>query len=874
MQPSAVGTLAGRITEAGTGAYLEATVMVSGTPAAAQSDPGTGLYSVALPADTYDIRVESPRHRVGWARDVAVVVDQVTDLDFSLPTAPSILLVDGGAWYGESQIAYFTQALDDLDYLYDLWAIHQPFETPNDVPTEDDLLPYDIVIWSCPLDSPGYVWAWEALAAYLDGGGWLFLAGQDIAYWDGGGTYRWSPQYVDYVKARLVADDSGSRDLVGMAGDIFGGLNISVEGGDGADNQVWPDEITVVDPDHAVGVIQYQGDGSGGQRVGLCVPYRVLHLSFGFEGISSREGRREVMRRAVEWLMSPDQTAGVELSPSAQTRIGVPAAAVTHTLRVRNTGDGGETSAFSLTLSGYSWPTALVTDTLVLTPCGSADVAVRVDIPVGQGWQAIDTAVVTARSVASPSIETTATLTSKTPAPILLVEDDLFYDNEERYQDALDENGVPYDLWRVHTESGWRSPSLEILQRYPIVVWFTGYDWFSTLSAGEEASLSAYLDGGGRLFFSSQDYLYTRGLTPFGRDYLGVWDHIEDASATVASGESDSLVGDGLGPYALTFSYPNWSDALTPTLSSEVAFRGDDEMPIGLAHVGQGYRTVFFSFPCETLDAAAARRVMERVIGWLSWLGTSEMTSDRGVAASGDTITYTVSLENDGWEDITVHLSNTLPSQADYMSGTLVPPAASYDPGSRRVSWNGALLSGEAVEITYRATITDPLPLETTIRSLSDLGFDEHGVSLDRWARTGVNFADLSRSTLAVDKATARPGDSLLYSFVLRNDGSAPASSVGMVNPVPDHTSYLSGSVSFSGGAAVSANGVISWTGSISVGMPVTLTYQVAMADSHAGLSIDNRADVYGGYESPHELTVTTYVPHYRFLLPSILKGF
>jgi uncharacterized repeat protein (TIGR01451 family) len=873
LQPSDVGSLAGRITEEGTGTYLEATVVISGTPATAQSDPATGLYSVALPAGTYDVNVLSPNHRVVRAQDVEIAADEVTHLDFSLSPAPSILLVDGGAWYGESQIAYFTQALDAEDYLYDLWTIHQPFETPSDVPAEDDLLPYDIVIWSCPLDSPGYVSAWEALAAYLDDGGRLFLTGQDIGYWDGGGTSRWSPQYVDYVKARLAADDSGSRDLAGAAGDIFEGMNISVEGGDGADNQVWPDEIVVDDPDHAVGVIQYQNDGSGGQRVGLCVPYRVLYLSFGFEGIDSREDRREVMRRAIEWLTSPRQVAGVELSPPAQTGIGAPAAAVTHTLRVRNTGQVGDTSVFSLTVTGHSWPTALVTDTLTLTPCGSGEVAVRVDVPADESWQAEDTALVTARSVASPTVEATATVTSRTPAPILLVEDDLFNDNEEAYQNALDGNGVFCDLWRVHTESGWTSPPLQILQRYHIVVWFTGYDWFSTLSAGEEASLSSYLDGGGRLFFSSQDYLYTNGLTSFGQDYLGIRDHVEDAGVTVVRGESGSLVGDGLGPYDLTYSYTNWSDALTPTVASEVAFRGDDQMPIGLAHAGQGYRTVYFSFPFETLDAAGGERVMERVIGWLSWLGKSEMSSDPSVAASGCTITYTVSLENDGWEDVTAHLSNTLPSQIDYISGTLVPLAAGYDPGSRRISWDGALPSGETVEIAYQATITGSLPAETTIRLLSDVGFDEHGISFDRWARTGANFADLSPSTLSVDRSTAAPGDSLLYSFTLRNDGSATASSVELVNPVPDHTSYVTGSLSYSDGTAVLVGGVISWTGSISVGMPVTLSYQVTVANSPAGFSIDNRADLHGGYDSPHELKASTYVPHHSLHLPSILKG-
>ncbi|NIO71209.1 MAG: hypothetical protein GTN71_19795, partial [Anaerolineae bacterium] len=75
--------------------------------------------------------------------------------------------------------------------------------------------------------------------------------------------------------------------LQGLAGDIFAGLDLTIQGEGGADNQSSPDEITVANADYASTVVQYQGDGSGGQRVGLCLPYRVVYLSFGFEAINS-----------------------------------------------------------------------------------------------------------------------------------------------------------------------------------------------------------------------------------------------------------------------------------------------------------------------------------------------------------------------------------------------------------------------------------------------------------------------------------------------------------------------------------------------------------------------------------------------------------
>ena len=105
-----------------------------------------------------------------------------------------------------------------------------------------------------------------------------------------------------------------AKAVTGRSDDIFGGLDFSIEGGDGASNQMYPDVIAVDNLDYATSVLDYQGDGSAGQRVGLCLPYRALYLAFGFEGIDSATTRRELMRRAIDWLMSPRQESGVELT--------------------------------------------------------------------------------------------------------------------------------------------------------------------------------------------------------------------------------------------------------------------------------------------------------------------------------------------------------------------------------------------------------------------------------------------------------------------------------------------------------------------------------------------------------------------------------
>jgi uncharacterized repeat protein (TIGR01451 family) len=455
----------------------------------------------------------------------------------------------------------------------------------------------------------------------------------------------------------------------------------------------------------------------------------------------------------------------------------------------------------------------------------------------------------------------------------LLVDDDRWYDQENHYQHALEDNGIPYDYWEVNDDWPWDSPPLDILQRYPIVVWFTSYDWYQPLTADEETRLSTYLDGDGRLFFSSQDYLYRSGVTPFGQGYLGVLSYTEDMTTTVAVGERGSLVGDGLGPYDLAYPFHNYSDALTPTLTADIGFRGHHGLPVGLAHAAPAYRTVFFAFPFEALDSAPAKRVMQRITGWLSWLGTSELTADRNVVASGGTMTYTLSLNNDGWETVTGQLSNTLPSEISYVPDTLSPPTAVYEPTARRFSWDGTIPAGETLMVSYQVDV-DPLPEGTVVTNVASIGYEEHQIAFDRWARTWVGIADLFGSTMEVDRVTARPGDSLFYTVVLRNAGFAAASPASLVNTIPEYTTYIPGSLSVSGGGVGGEDGgVVTWTGSIDVGISVTITYGVTVDAHPAGFTVTNRATVYDDYGNPLELTAYTLVPQYKYYLPLVSRG-
>ncbi len=792
-----VGTLAGTVLQAALGTPIPATIEVVGTPARATASASTGQYSLSLPVGTYDLRVTAWGYRVAHG-SVTIYAGNTARRDFLLPPAPAILLVDSGAWYYDSRIASYRQALDALDYVYHVRSITATVTTFSAA----QFTPYDVVIWSAPQDAPGYVGAGPALAGYLDNGGKLFVSGQDVGFWDGGGSgLFYAPYYATHLRARLLADDSGNWNLAGRSNGLLAGLSLTLNGPDSAGNQRYPDVIQPLEGTQ--GIVDYAGDGCGGLVVRACVPYRVVYLAFGLEGVSGAATRQEVLRRVLEGFCSYPPAVDLTLWPAQQSTVGGTGTTVAYTLGLWNNGLYADDVALSI--SGAAWSTTLWDDSFTrplthtcLTPCVATEVGVLVQIPPDAPPHTADVAVVAAQSTISPSLVVTASLHTKTPAPILLVNGSRWYDNSAAYFAALDRNGLPYDYWNILAPGSpaQGSPPLSRLQLYPQVIWWTGYDWYAPVSAQDEANLANYLDAGGRLFLSSQDYLYYHGDGDFARDALGVLTYTQDITMTTVLGRAGHPIGDGLGPYALTYPFRNWSDHVTPTNPANVAFvdpAGGARAACGITYQDPAHdaRTVFFAWPFEALDEAAGAQVLGRVVSWLAPLGESTLTVDRRVAAAGDELAYTLVVRNADTRPVSATLSARLPAETTYVPGS-VTGGARYDPAGHRIIWGGTLPAHGAHVITFRGTLADPLPLGTVVTATAILT-DDTALPLRRPARTEVNVPLLDTATLAVSSPAPGPGAVLTCTARLTNTGTALATA-SLTVAVPAPLVYVPGS--------------------------------------------------------------------------------
>ncbi|MBN1640899.1 MAG: S8 family serine peptidase [Anaerolineae bacterium] len=213
------------------------------------------------------------------------------------------------------------------------------------------------------------------------------------------------------------------------------------------------------------------------------------------------------------------------------------------------------------------------------------------------------------------------------PGPcILLVDDDNdLPDVRPYYGAALEALGYSYDVFDVGGGSG-NGPALAALQQHAIAIWFSGDKYVRAAgpNAIDEANLAAYLDGGGRLFLSSQDYLWDAGLTPFGMTYLGVASYWNDKGDAIAvQGVAGDPVGEGLGPYALAYpeGFADYGDIVEPTAGASTAYRSANAAAYSLNLDAQGgdWRTVFFGtswVPIYAGDAASGIAVLQRIVEW------------------------------------------------------------------------------------------------------------------------------------------------------------------------------------------------------------------------------------------------------------------
>ncbi|MFX0117117.1 MAG: hypothetical protein ACFFB3_21395, partial [Candidatus Hodarchaeota archaeon] len=206
---------------------------------------------------------------------------------------PSVLLVDDDV--GASYEVYYEAALDALSISYDYTST---------TPSSATMSAYQTVIWLTGDDYQTALTSTEQtqLSSYLDGGGTIFISGQDVGYYlNASGDTSF---LNNYLKAGYVTDDVGNVNGIftdGQSLSIFEGESYYLGGGDGANNNYFPDGITA-----QTGSILALKYNDGGHARGGSVTYngtwKSVYFAFPFESIRSANERTNAMQTILSFL--------------------------------------------------------------------------------------------------------------------------------------------------------------------------------------------------------------------------------------------------------------------------------------------------------------------------------------------------------------------------------------------------------------------------------------------------------------------------------------------------------------------------------------------------------------------------------------------
>ena len=186
--------------------------------------------------------------------------------------------------------------------------------------------------------------------------------------------------------------------------------------------------------------------------VGVEVPV-VVHIPAGAAG-----GARDVVTVTATSQGDPTKTDasaltttannvyGVLLEPPAATRVGSPGTAVTHTLRLTNTGN--TTDTFTLTKSASAWTVDVPASVGPLAAGVGVEVPVVVHIPAGAPPDARDVVTVTATSQSDPAKTGASVLTTRVPGIY-----DLLLEPPTAARSGDPGTAVTYTLWLTNIGS-------------------------------------------------------------------------------------------------------------------------------------------------------------------------------------------------------------------------------------------------------------------------------------------------------------------------------------------------------------------------------------------------------------------------------------
>jgi large repetitive protein len=185
------------------------------------------------------------------------------------------------------------------------------------------------------------------------------------------------------------------------------------------------------------------------------------------------------------------------------------------------------------------------------------------------------------------------------------------------------------------------------------------------------------------------------------------------------------------------------------------------------------------------------------------------IVEDRGVAISklvnldlavpGDTLSYTLTLENIGPSPLTaIEVSDAVPTELTYIDNATGasedPDAPEFDESLGRLTWYiGVIEPGESTTIVFSATVNDKVHSGTMVTNHATVQTNETQPIVSNPANTLIQYPELFISKVP-DRSQVVVGEEVTYTVTVTNGADGVTDSTWVTDLLPAGFSYVTGS--------------------------------------------------------------------------------
>jgi len=264
------------------------------TPVVAPGATADVCVKVDVPADAADNATDDTTFTATSAADAGATGSATLS---TIAVATDTLLVDEDTNDPVDSAPYYESALAANNITYSYWDLANNPQLPASY-----LAAHTNVIWFTGNTYPAQLGPYETeLAAFLDGGGRLFMSGQDILDQSAGTTpFVHNYLHIDW-NGTEVQNDQPTTSVSSVNGNpVTDGIG-TVPIDHSVLNAAFEDQVTPIDPATAA----FTDDSAASDALTVASgPYKVVFLAFPFEAYGNAAQKADLMNRVLTWFGS------------------------------------------------------------------------------------------------------------------------------------------------------------------------------------------------------------------------------------------------------------------------------------------------------------------------------------------------------------------------------------------------------------------------------------------------------------------------------------------------------------------------------------------------------------------------------------------